>query len=102
MFIKQAHVEMTIVSGTFGFAVPRRSRPRLRQVIQAVPVNARHASDEQLSRAAQAELLNLFGAKSRSPNFRDPDRQVRHSVDFLDLVRPLVNGPVVPVKGKAV
>src|ERR1043166_8268615 len=48
IFPKKPHVEMAIISGPFGFTVPRRRRPGARQIEEAVPVNARRTSMEQL------------------------------------------------------
>src|SRR3954469_18833439 len=61
---QQAHGKMPIVSGPFCLAVPRCRRPRARQVIETVPVNARRATDQKLRSAVEPPRLHLLGAEA--------------------------------------
>jgi len=65
-------------------------------------MNARRAPDEQLGGTAQTKFLDLVGAKCRDADFSDPNREMGDSVNFPELFGPLVDGPVVPIQGKAV
>ena len=46
------HVKVAVVGGTFCLAVARGGGPGAWQIVQAVPVDARHAADQQLRGAA--------------------------------------------------
>ena len=60
------------------------------------------APDQQLGRAPSAELLHLLGAEGGDADLGHPDRQVGDRLDLVQLVRPLVDLPVVPVEREAV
>ncbi len=51
---QQAHVEVPVVGGALGLAMARGRRPGARQVVEAVPVDPRHAARQQLGRAHAA------------------------------------------------
>jgi hypothetical protein len=59
-------------------------------------------ADEQLGGALQAESLDLLGAEGADADFRHPDRLVGDGADLVDLGRPVVDGPQVPVQREAV
>ena len=65
-------------------------------------MDALHAPGEQLRRALEAELLHLLGAERRDAHFRHPEGQLGDGADLVQLVRPLVDLPVVPVEREAV
>ena len=52
------------------------SPPRPRQIVEAVPVNARRPADQQFGGALQTPGLDLFRAKRGDADFGDPDRQI--------------------------
>src|SRR5215204_3945425 len=79
----------------------RRGRPRARQVVQAVPMDAVDAAGEQFSRPEQAKLLHFLRAEGRNAYFRNPYRTIGHGAHFFELRGPLMNLPMVPVERKA-
>src|SRR4051794_32038569 len=85
VFAQEPHVEMTVIRGTFGFAVTGGGGPGARQVEQAVPMNPIGPAEQQLSRATQAELLHFLGTEARDARFGDPNRKIRHCPDFREL-----------------
>src|SRR5215217_8748848 len=99
---QQAHTEMPIVRGALGLLVPRGRPPGERQVVKAVPMDARRSPDEKLGGAFEAPRLHLFGAEAGDADLADPDWQVGHGADFIELGRPLVDLPQVPVDWEAV
>src|SRR3954468_19052335 len=60
IFAQQPHIKVAVIRRSFGFAVPSGRRPRLRQVVQAVPVDAVGTPVQQLRGSSQPELLHLF------------------------------------------
>ena len=102
VLVQQAHVEVAVIGGAFGFAVARGGRPGGGKVIQAIPVDARGAADQQLGGALQAPFLNLLGAERGDAYFAYPDGHFRTGLDAGELVRPFVQQPVVPVQREAV
>jgi hypothetical protein len=65
-------------------------------------VDARRAADQQFSRAIEAPGLDLLGAEARHADLRDPDRTIGHGPDLLNLCRPFVDRPQVPIERKPV
>jgi hypothetical protein len=57
--------------------------------------------DQEFGSAFQPPNLNLVGSKGRDAHLADPDRFVRHSVDFVELGWPLMDLPQVPVEREA-
>src|SRR5215203_4998959 len=98
---QHAHGKMAVVGGALCFSMARRRRPCARQVIEAVPVNARGAADEKLSGAVQSPALHLLCAETRNANLRYPHRQICNGLDFRKLCRPFVDLPKIPVKRKS-
>src|SRR3954463_2757931 len=82
---QQAHVEVPIIGRPFGLLVPRRRLPGFRQVVKAVPVDARRAAREQSGGAIHAPSLDFLGAKRRHADFGDPDRQISDCADLVQL-----------------
>ena len=99
---QDAHVEMPVIGGALGLAVPGRRLPGARQVIEAVPMDPRRLADEKLGRPFQSPDLDLLGAEGRDADLADPDRQVGDGADLVDLRRPFVDLPQVPVEREAV
>src|SRR6185437_8042873 len=64
VFANQPHIEVAVIGGSFGFAMARRGRPGARQIVKAVPMDTRHAADQQFRRSAEAELLHLLRAEA--------------------------------------
>src|SRR6185312_17562796 len=95
---QQAHVEMAVIGRAFGLAMPRRRWPGTRQVVEAVPMDTRRPADEQLGGARETPFLHFLGAEAGDADLRDPDRQVGHRADLLDLGRPLVDHPEIPIE----
>src|SRR5690606_5267133 len=99
---QQAHVEMTVVRGAFGFLVTSRRFPGARQIVQAVPVDARRTPDEQLRRALDPPGLHFLSAETRHADFRDPYRALRERLDLTQALRPCIDLPEIPVEREAV
>ena len=93
---------MPVIGGALGLAVAGRRLPGARQVVEAVPVDARRLADQKLGRPLQAPDLDLLGAEGRDADLADPDRQVGDGADLVDLRRPFVDLPQVPVEREAV
>src|SRR4051812_27634585 len=85
VFTQQPHMEMAVVRGTLRLLVPRCGGPGARQVVKAVPMDARRAADQEFGGAIEAPGLNLLGAKTRNADFRNPDREVSGRADLVDL-----------------
>ena len=64
---QQPHVEVPVIGRAFRLLVARRCLPRARQVVEAVPVDARRAAGEQRGGALEAPRLHLFGAEEETP-----------------------------------
>ena len=62
----------------------------------------RRPPDQQLGGTLEPEHLDLLGAEGRDADLGDPDRQVGDGLDLLQLGRPLIELPVVPVEREAV
>ena len=77
------------------------SRPGSREIEQAVPVNVIETRQEQLGGALQTELLDFFRAEGRCADFGHPDRFCGDSAAFVELARPLVDVPMIPIEGEA-
>src|SRR3982750_2186540 len=80
----------------------RRRRPGTRQIEEAVPVYPGPTSRQELRRPLQPERLHLVRAEGRYADFRDPDRQIGDRANLVDLRRPVVDLPVIPVEWKPV
>src|SRR5579871_1645502 len=93
---------MTVIRGPLGLAVPRSRRPSAGEVEETVPVDALGTADQQFSRAPESKVLDFLCPESRNPDLRNPDWQRRDLLDLLKLIGPLVDGPMIPIKGKAV
>jgi hypothetical protein len=65
-------------------------------------VDPRCPADQQLRRPLEAEHLHLLGAEGRDADLGHPDRQVGHGTDLVELGRPVLELPVIPVEWKAV
>jgi hypothetical protein len=91
---------MPVVGRALLLAVPGGGWPGAGQVEEAVPVDARHPPQQERGGAPQAEALHFLGAERGRPHLRDPDRQVRHRLDLLEALRPLMDRPMVPVQGE--
>src|SRR5579871_781634 len=57
---EQSHVKVPIIGGALGLLVACRRGPALRQVVEAVPMDAFDPADQQLRRAADAPFLHLL------------------------------------------
>src|SRR5687767_9943246 len=79
---QQPHVEMAVIGGSLGLAMPRCRSPGARQIAKAVPMDARCAAFEQLGGAIEAPGLYLLGPEGGDADLGDPDRQVRHRLDL--------------------
>src|SRR3546814_2089884 len=82
--------------------MPRRCGPGARQVVEAVPMYARHAVAQKLRHAPDPEVLHLFRTEAGRTDFRYPDRQVGDGLDLSQLVGPFVDRPVVPIERETV
>src|SRR5262245_64171694 len=60
---QETHVEMPVVGRALRLLVARRGTPGLRQIIEAVPVNAGAMRSEQVGRAVDSPGLPLLGAE---------------------------------------
>ena len=96
------HVEVTVIAGPFRLAVAGGGAPFHGQVEERIPEDARHAAEQQLGGAAQAEHLHLLRPEGADADFGHPDGLVRHRLDLGDLGRPFVDRPQVPVEREAV
>ena len=82
---QQAHVEVAVVGRALRLAVPRRGGPGARQVVEAVPVDARRPGPISSSAVrCRPNSCTSSAPKRRDADLGDPDRQVG---DGLDLVR---------------
>src|SRR4051812_22584151 len=99
---EQSHVEVAIVRRSLRLAMSSGGGPRSGKIQQAVPVNARREPDQQFGCAAQPELLHLLRAEARYTYLRHPYGQMRERLNLLQLVRPFVDHPVIPVEWKPV
>src|SRR3954469_3250655 len=81
--------------------MPRGRFPGGGEVIETVPMYPRSPACEQFCRAANAPVLNFFGAERGYADFCHPNRQRHERLNLGDLVRPLVDLPQIPVKRKA-
>ena len=77
-----------------------RALSEIRRVLR--PGGTFHFAEQQFRCAFQSEDLHLVGAKRRRACLRHPDWLMRYRADLIDLLRPLIDLPVVPVEGKAV
>src|SRR4051812_22553256 len=98
----ESHVEMPIVGGAFGFSTASCGRPGTGQVKQTIPMNAGSATDEQLGHALQRKLLYFFRAEARGADLCNPNWQIRDAANFCQLLRPIVDLPMIPIKGETV
>src|SRR5438270_6466800 len=93
---------MPVISAALCFLVAGGGGPGGGQVQQAVPVHALNHRQKQLRGALQTEDLNLFSAERRNAGFRHPNWFASDRADFLDLLRPIMDLPVVPIQREAV
>src|SRR5438067_9651930 len=92
---------MSVIGGPFGLTMASRGWPIAWQIIQAVPVDTFGTPAQQLGSAVQAKDLHLLGPERGGPGFGDPHRERRDGLNFLELVRPFVNAPVIPIQWEA-
>src|SRR5437773_10920368 len=102
VFPQEPHVEMPVIRGSLRLLVAGRRGPGLWQIEQAVPMDARHAVNQQFGGAVKTEFLHLLGTKARRADLGHPDWQIGHGSDLVDLLRPSVDRPQIPVERKAV
>lgn len=98
----ESKIEVPVVRAAFALFVAGRSFPLRRQVEQAVPENTLCFTAQQFRGALQAEHLHFIRAERRYAHFGDPDRQVRYRANFIQLFRPVVELPMVPIERKPV
>src|SRR5437868_1028446 len=99
---EQPHVEVAVVRRALGLPVAGGCGPLLRQIVEAVPVDARGPADQHFGGSLDAEFLDLLGPEARDADLRDPDGLAAGPLDLAQLLRPLVYGPVVPIQREAV
>src|SRR3954462_8504291 len=82
--------------------MPGCGRPCTWEIVKRIPVNARDASNQQLSRSAQSKFLHLFCTETRHANLRTPDGQLSDIFDFADPLRPFLYWPMIPIQRESV
>src|SRR5690349_7006464 len=79
-----------------------RGAPFVWQIVKAVPVNPRGSSEQKVRSLFYAPGLNLFRTEARNAGLGHPDGHMGDVLDFLQLGRPFVDLPEIPVERKAV
>src|SRR6266540_1079321 len=98
---QNAHAKVTVVGGAFRFLVTRGRLPGARQVIEAVPVDARRSTDKQFGGAFQAPRLDLFGSEAGNAYFGHPDWQLGNRTNLIKFAGPFMDFPEIPVEWKS-
>src|SRR5438445_2384274 len=93
---------MSIVGRPFRLLVTGGGGPRPRQIVKTVPVDPRRAPLEQRCGALQAPGLHFLRAERGYSDFGHPDRQIGHRMNLVELLRPVMDRPQIPIEGKAV
>ena len=68
VLMQQPHVKVPVIRRSFLLAVSSGGWPGTGEVIQTVPVDPLHTPTQELSRALQAECLDLLGTKRGGPD----------------------------------
>src|SRR5689334_12937848 len=94
-------MKMPIVGGAFRLPMSCRRFPGRGQVVEAVPMDARCSSSQELCGPPNAPVLHFIGAERGYANLGHPDREGNDFLDFGKLFRPLIDFPEIPVERKA-
>src|SRR5215213_2854302 len=65
---QESHVEVPVIGRSLRLSMAGGGNPSFRQVVEAVPVNARCASDKKISGSVDTPSLDLFGAERGHAN----------------------------------
>src|SRR5947207_3085797 len=74
VFAQQTHVKVPVVRGALRLLMARGRGPSLRQIVQAVPMDAWADARQKARRSCHAPSLHLLGAKGGNPHLSHPDR----------------------------
>src|SRR3546814_8629947 len=83
---QESHVKMAVIRGTLGFLMPCGRSPRLRQIIEAVPVHRCFPPCQQLRGLCNSPSLHLLRSEGGHTNFGDP-RSEEHTSELQSLMR---------------